>query len=149
MDKNNTPKLQEAMRAYLKGYYETAYNLFCELAWDNNSRAMYFLGMFFDSPNSLFGKIEGVNVVKLSREVSGAWYKLGTSRGDPLAMLVCVRNEIKEKRTSIHKFNDCFEAVKTMAIEGDAFAQMEMYYTYRDASNYENKYEKFLTFLGF
>ena len=64
-------------------------------------------------------------------------------------MLVCVRNEIKEKRTSIHKFNDCFEAVKTMAIEGDAFAQMEIYYTYRDASNYENKYEKFLTFLVF
>ena len=144
MDKNNTPKLQEAMRAYLKGSYETAFNMFCELAWGNNSRAMYFLGMFFDNPNLLFGKIEGVNVVKLSREVSGAWYKLGASRGDPLATLVYVRNEIIEKRTSIHKFNDCFEAVKTMAIEGDAFAQMEMYYTYRDASHYENKYANYL-----
>ena len=75
--------------------------------------------------------------------MSGAWYKLGASRGDPLATLVYIRNEIIEKKTSIHKFNDCFEAVKTMAIEGDAFAQMEMYYTYRDASNYENKYERF------
>lgn len=144
MDKNNTPKLQEAMRAYLKGSYETAFNMFFELAWGNNSRAMYFLGMFFDNPNSLFGKIEGVNVVKLSREVSGAWYKLGASRGDPLATLVYIRNEIIEKKTSIHKFNDCFEAVKTMAIEGDVFAIMEMYYTYRDASNYENKYANYL-----
>ena len=50
MDKNNTPKLQDAMKAYLEGNYETAYNLFLELAWDNNGRAMYFLGMFFDNP---------------------------------------------------------------------------------------------------
>ena len=35
MDKINTPKLQEAMRAYLKGYYETAYIMFCELLYSN------------------------------------------------------------------------------------------------------------------
>ena len=144
MDKICTPKLHEAMKAYLQGNYETAYILFCELAWENNGRAMYFLGMFFDNSNSLFGRIEGVNVVKLSREMSSSWYKLGASRGDPLATLVYIRNEIIEKKTSIHKFNDCFEAVKTMAIEGDVFAIMEMYYTYRDASNYENKYANYL-----
>ena len=144
MDKNNTPKLQEAMRAYLKGSYETAFNMFCELAWGNNSRAMYFLGMFFDNPNSLFGKIEGVNVVKLSREMSSAWYKLGASRNDALATLAFIRNELKEKKTSIRIFNDCFETVRTMAIKGDVFAKMEMYYTYRDVSNYENKYANYL-----
>lgn len=145
MDKIYTPKLQEAMKAYLQGNYETAYILFCELAWENNGRAMYFLGMFFDSPNYLFGRIEGVNVVKPYREMSSAWYKLGASRGDMLATLAYIRNESKQKKASIRKFNDCFEAVRTMAIEGDVFAKMEMYYTYRDASkNYENKFANYL-----
>ncbi len=144
MDKIYTPKLQEAMKAYLKGDYETAYILFCELAWENNGRAMFFLGMFFDSTNSLFGRIEGVNIVKLSSEMSSAWYKLGADRNDALATLAYIRNELKEKKTSIRKFNECFEAVRAMAIEGDVFAKMEMYYTYRDASNYENKYANHL-----
>ena len=34
----DTPELQEAMQAYLKGNYETAYNMFCELAGENNGR---------------------------------------------------------------------------------------------------------------
>jgi len=143
--KFDTPKLQDAMKAYLKGNYETAYILFCELAWENNGRAMYFLGMFFDSPNRLFGRIEGVNVVKPYGEMSSTWYKLGASRGDALATLAYIRYELRQKKASIRKFNDCFEAVKTMAIEGDVFAKMEMYYTYRDASNnYENKFANYL-----
>jgi hypothetical protein len=125
----DTPKLKEAIQAYLKGNYETAYNMFCGLAFENNGRAMYFLGKFFDG-------IEGVNVVEPKDEISGKWYKLGASRGDALATLI---NYLIPGNIAYFKrlgdsaqidFKDCFEAVKTMAIEGDAFAQMEIYEAY-------------------
>ena len=124
----DTPELQEAMQAYLKGNYETAYNMFCELAGENNGRAMYFLGRFFAG-------IPGVNVVKRSFGMSSAWYKLGANRGDALATLQTFEDmDLTDEETvsdiSISEFNDCLEAVKAMAIEGDVFAKMEMYYTY-------------------
>lgn len=124
----DTPELQEAMQAYLKGNYETAYNMFCELAGENNGRAMYFLGRFFAG-------IPGVNVVKRSFGMSSAWYKLGANRGDDLATLQTFEDmDLTDEETvsdiSISEFNDCLEAVKAMAIEGDVFAKMEMYYTY-------------------
>lgn len=141
MDKNNTPKLQEAMSAYLKGSYETAFNMFCELAFDNNGRAMYFLGKFYEV-------IPGVNIVKQRYELRDTWYKLGASRGDALATLAYIRAKLKltakKNGISIKVFNNCFETVRTKAIEGDAFAKMEMYYTYSDASIYEDYYNKYL-----
>ena len=140
MDKINTPKLQDAMNAYLKGSYETAFNMFCELAFDNNGRAMYFLGKFYEG-------IPGVNIVKQRYELRDTWYKLGASRGDALATLAYIRAKLKltaKNGISIKVFNNCFETVRTTAIEGDAFAKMEMYYTYSDASIYEDCYKKYL-----
>ena len=128
MAKFDTPELQEAEKAYLEGNYERAFNLFCELAGENNGRAMYFLGRFFAG-------IPGVNVVHKSFEMSSAWYKLGANRGDALATLqifedVDLTDEEAVSNISISEFNDCLNAVKTMAIEGNVFAKMEMYYTY-------------------
>ncbi len=121
----DTPKLQEATKAYLTGNYEAAFNLFCELAGENNGRAMYFLGCFYDG-------IKGVNVVKQSFGMSNAWFKLGAGRGDALATLRVLEDvDFKaEGNTSVSEFNDCLDAVKAMAMEGNAFAKMEMYYTY-------------------
>lgn len=131
----DTPKLQEAMQSYLKGNYETAYNMFCELAGKNNGRAMYFLGKFF------YG-IEGVNVVEPSGEISKAWYKLGASKGDALATLANIEGfhdiqhyvELGDGTTD--GFKDSLEAVVSMAAEGDVFAKMELFYTYRDFMRY-------------
>jgi len=127
----DTPELQEAMQAYLKGNYETAYNMFCELAGENNGRAMYFLGKFF------YG-IEGVNVVEPSGEISSAWYKLGASKGDALATLASIEGflniehyvELGDGTTD--GFKDSLEAVVSMAAEGDVFAKMELYHICRD-----------------
>ncbi len=130
----DTPVLQKAKKAYLAGNYETAFNLFCELAGENNGRAMYFLGNFYAG-------IKGVNVVKPNAGTYSAWYKLGASRGDALATLAYYGTLTEEKDITINKFNDCLETVKAMAIEGDVFAKMEMYYAYAFA-NHVKKDEK-------
>lgn len=127
-------QIQKAEQAYLKGDFKKAFDIFSLLTNDGNGRAMYFMGLFYQSGCE--------NLVKIDEEQANIWFEKGMKLGDPLCIWD-VANKMSsnfEERKKL--FNDVLEDIIKLAENKDPFAQcnLALMYDYKKGVA-ENKKE--------
>ena len=115
--------LKEAEQAYLKGDFKKAFDICSLLVNNDNGRAMYFMGLFYQ-----FGC---ENFIKIDEEQANIWFKKGMELGDSLCIWA-VANEMPSNSEERKKlFSDISEDITRLAEDKDSFAQCnlgDMYY---------------------
>ena len=109
--KEKSPELIQAEQLFQSGEYEEAYSIFQQLAENNDGRAMYYLGEYFEHP---YGR-ERARIPERKVSVGKTWWIKGAEAEDPLAIL---KMQDSDKTLA-------FKQVLFLAENGDIAAQFE------------------------
>ena len=116
--KIKTEQIQEAEQAYLKGDFKKAFDICSLLVNNDNGRAMYFMGLFYQ-----FGC---ENLIKIDEEKANIWFKKGMELGDPLCIWA-VANKMPSNFDEKEKlFSDILKDIIRLAEDKDPFAQCNL-----------------------
>lgn len=126
--------LKEAEQAYLKGDFKKAFDICSLLVNNNNGRAMYFMGLFYQ-----FGC---ENFIKINEEQANIWFKKGMELDDPLCIWA-VANKMPSGSSEKEKlFSDISEDIIRLAENKDPFAQCNLALMYKYGDGVKKDYEE-------